>query len=186
MHTPVRVTPPLLSLNPTLPHWGDSGWEECIFLFEWLLPYYPSTPPFTTEGTVVGRNAYSCLSDSSPTIPKPHPSPLRGQWLGGGNAYSCLSHCSPTIPQPNPSPLIMPLLPDVRFKEIMYFLFFLFSFSDPCSSNPCQNSGVCQITESFTYSCTCAAGFSGPNCNIAGVYLGKKMIMVMINEQSQY
>ena len=41
--------------------------------------------------------------------------------------------------------------------------FFLFSDIDECKSSPCQNGAMCvDLTDS--YQCTCAAGFSGQNC----------------------
>ena len=37
----------------------------------------------------------------------------------------------------------------------------------PCDLEPCQNEGVCSSTEDATgYVCTCAAGYSGPNCEV--------------------
>ncbi|CAH1268604.1 CLEC4M [Branchiostoma lanceolatum] len=37
---------------------------------------------------------------------------------------------------------------------------------DECQSNPCQNGGVC-VDGVNSYSCNCAAGFGGVNCDIA-------------------
>ena len=37
--------------------------------------------------------------------------------------------------------------------------------SNPCASAPCQNNGVCSLTNSGTaYQCFCTAGYSGTNC----------------------
>lgn len=36
---------------------------------------------------------------------------------------------------------------------------------DPCSSNPCQNSGTCKTIASG-YNCTCTTDFYGDNCQI--------------------
>ena len=36
-----------------------------------------------------------------------------------------------------------------------------------CSANPCQNGGVCTDSVDFsTYTCACASGFTGVNCEI--------------------
>ena len=35
--------------------------------------------------------------------------------------------------------------------------------TDPCSSNPCQNNGVCDAYRD-TYTCQCPSGFTGHNC----------------------
>lgn len=35
---------------------------------------------------------------------------------------------------------------------------------DPCSPNPCLNSGMCTATGPSTYSCACAPGYSGTTC----------------------
>jgi hypothetical protein len=35
---------------------------------------------------------------------------------------------------------------------------------NPCSPNPCQNGGTCSKTGSKKYSCACASGYSGTNC----------------------
>ena len=35
---------------------------------------------------------------------------------------------------------------------------------NPCSSNPCLNSGTCQALGDGSYQCTCSVGFSGQNC----------------------
>ncbi|XP_062575528.1 uncharacterized protein LOC134237456 [Saccostrea cucullata] len=38
--------------------------------------------------------------------------------------------------------------------------------TNPCSPNPCQNSGTCSVSGS-SYTCTCSSGWSGTNCEIA-------------------
>jgi hypothetical protein len=40
---------------------------------------------------------------------------------------------------------------------------------DACALGTCKNGGSCRATGKFTYSCTCAAGFSGPTCSTRGV-----------------
>ena len=35
---------------------------------------------------------------------------------------------------------------------------------DYCSSNPCDNGATCH-DGLHTYTCTCATGYTGPNCN---------------------
>ena len=35
---------------------------------------------------------------------------------------------------------------------------------DDCANSPCSNGATC-IDGVDTYTCKCAAGFSGPNCN---------------------
>ena len=34
----------------------------------------------------------------------------------------------------------------------------------PCDANPCNNGGTCNV-EGISYSCSCAAGFKGDNCD---------------------
>ena len=39
--------------------------------------------------------------------------------------------------------------------------------SNACSTSPCLNGGTCQVTGTgSTFSCQCAAGYSGTNCQI--------------------
>ena len=40
---------------------------------------------------------------------------------------------------------------------------FFFSDIDDCHPNPCQNGGHCTDGVN-SYTCTCAAGFDGTNC----------------------
>ena len=43
------------------------------------------------------------------------------------------------------------------------FLFSKLTDIDECSSNPCENGGTC-IDAVNMYTCSCAAGFNGTNC----------------------
>jgi hypothetical protein len=46
------------------------------------------------------------------------------------------------------------------------------ALANPCSSNPCQNGGICSPNlNTQTYTCTCASGFTGTNCNIGKITL---------------
>ena len=45
-------------------------------------------------------------------------------------------------------------------------VFFQISDIDDCVGNPCINNGVC-IDGANTYTCLCAAGFEGANCQIS-------------------
>ena len=39
-----------------------------------------------------------------------------------------------------------------------------------CSTNPCLNGATCTATGSgSSYTCTCAAGYSGTNCQICNI-----------------
>ena len=35
---------------------------------------------------------------------------------------------------------------------------------DLCSPNPCKNDGVCAVSDSSSYTCTCASGYKGAHC----------------------
>ncbi|XP_032400298.1 zonadhesin, like [Etheostoma spectabile] len=39
--------------------------------------------------------------------------------------------------------------------------------ASPCLSYPCQNGGTCQEASNSTYTCQCAEGFEGSNCEVA-------------------
>lgn len=39
---------------------------------------------------------------------------------------------------------------------------------DDCNPNPCMNNGTCEDGK-FAYNCTCALGFTGPNCTISNI-----------------
>ena len=43
---------------------------------------------------------------------------------------------------------------------------FIFTDIDECASNPCQNGGVC-IDGINGYTCNCAPGYTGVNCEIS-------------------
>uniref|UniRef100_A0A3B4Y0C6 EGF-like domain-containing protein n=1 Tax=Seriola lalandi dorsalis TaxID=1841481 RepID=A0A3B4Y0C6_SERLL len=38
--------------------------------------------------------------------------------------------------------------------------------SSPCLSYPCQNGGTCKEASNSTYTCQCAEGFEGANCEV--------------------
>ena len=48
--------------------------------------------------------------------------------------------------------------------------------NDPCSSSPCQNDGTCSKTSRTTFTCQCAAGYSGTKCGT-----GKFLFSIGIN-----
>ena len=35
---------------------------------------------------------------------------------------------------------------------------------DACHPNPCENSGVCNVTNNISYTCTCLLGYTGTRC----------------------
>ncbi len=41
---------------------------------------------------------------------------------------------------------------------------------DPCSSDPCQNHGVCVVQRAQNYTCICQVGYYGDNCELGNVY----------------
>ncbi|XP_017282542.1 zonadhesin, like [Kryptolebias marmoratus] len=38
--------------------------------------------------------------------------------------------------------------------------------ASPCLSSPCLNGGTCTVGTNHTYTCKCAEGFEGPNCEV--------------------
>ena len=51
------------------------------------------------------------------------------------------------------------------FTSQLYLITILYiSDIDYCSSNICANGGTCENGVN-TYTCNCATGFTGPNCN---------------------
>uniref|UniRef100_A0A3B4WUC8 EGF-like domain-containing protein n=1 Tax=Seriola lalandi dorsalis TaxID=1841481 RepID=A0A3B4WUC8_SERLL len=38
--------------------------------------------------------------------------------------------------------------------------------ASPCLSYPCQNGGTCKEASNSTYTCQCAEGFEGTNCEV--------------------
>ena len=49
------------------------------------------------------------------------------------------------------------------FGYINRVMFYLYIDIDECASIPCQNGGTCFDTTNW-YNCTCAAGYTGPDC----------------------
>ena len=41
---------------------------------------------------------------------------------------------------------------------------------DECASNPCSNGSTCEDNDN-AYTCTCAAGFHGANCDISMTFM---------------
>ena len=54
----------------------------------------------------------------------------------------------------------------------MLFDFSCFVAIGECSSNPCMNGGTCG-DEVNSYSCLCATGYMGENCEIGMCYITK-------------
>lgn len=49
-----------------------------------------------------------------------------------------------------------------------------------CDSNPCRNAGTCTVSGTGnTYTCTCAPGYTGNNCEI-NIRPGKTLIDLFI------
>lgn len=57
-----------------------------------------------------------------------------------------------------------------RNKYILYHsvskLDILFSEINSCDAKPCKNSGICKKTGPGLYSCTCAFGYTGSDCEL--------------------
>ena len=51
---------------------------------------------------------------------------------------------------------------------------------DECSGRPCQNGASCSMPKFDMYSCQCAAGYSGTNCE-TGNYVLQKMIALFVS-----
>ncbi|NXG21363.1 FA7 factor, partial [Grallaria varia] len=45
---------------------------------------------------------------------------------------------------------------------------------NPCSTNPCNNGGVCKIRH-YSYFCICPPNFGGHNCETVGVFLAERL-----------
>lgn len=56
-----------------------------------------------------------------------------------------------------------------RQKSCYYFLFKFVStdISDPCSSRPCLNSGICSSVGTSQFKCFCSPGYTGTHCEHA-------------------
>ena len=55
------------------------------------------------------------------------------------------------------------VLQDVAFVKDNSFTSFFFADIDDCESNPCQNGATC-VDGIDSYTCECANGYSGDNC----------------------
>ena len=58
-------------------------------------------------------------------------------------------------------------------------MIFIQNFLDinECQPNPCQNSGTC-VDGIAAYTCTCALGFTGHDCEISKFYLWKQKFLI--------
>ncbi|XP_038065451.1 neurogenic locus Notch protein-like isoform X38 [Patiria miniata] len=55
--------------------------------------------------------------------------------------------------------------------------------TDPCDSDPCQNGAAC-VKDADAFSCTCAAGFTGPLCETVN-FEGETELNIVGNEAGQ-
>ena len=53
---------------------------------------------------------------------------------------------------------------------IMNKLEILHADIDECASSPCQNGGAC-VDGSNSYTCNCAVGYAGANCEIGNILI---------------
>jgi len=80
---------------------------------------------------------------------------------------------------------------DFHFVLLFYVLqhlILIFSDIDECSSNPCQNLGTCNGGVNM-YTCTCAAGYTGDNCETGEItaferYNQKKFISTSLTSSA--
>lgn len=69
-------------------------------------------------------------------------------------------------------------------RYISKFRFALYVIDkDECSPNPCQNDGSC-FDEVDNYTCECAAGFTGTDCETGNYFL--KNPTALISLQNMY
>ena len=50
-------------------------------------------------------------------------------------------------------------------KDVFFFLFIGYFYTDVCFGNTCQN-GDCVPTSASTYECQCEEGWFGTNCDV--------------------
>ena len=50
---------------------------------------------------------------------------------------------------------------------------------DECVSSPCQNGGAC-FDDSNSYTCNCAVGYAGANCEIGNILIIKMWMAVYL------